>query len=102
MSSSPLSGTGLEALFYDFPIGSVVNPVNSYPTSGYSFFQQQFIVSRLHDFNGFLYYNGIFKGVILPDSHDGLSVGISFQSTVNPFHRELHAMSLTGPHYSLT
>ena len=102
MSSSPLSGTGLEALFYDFLIGSVVNPVNSYTTSGYSFFQQEFIVFRPHYLNGFLYNNGIFKGVILPDSHDGLCKGISFQSTVNPFHRELHAMSLTGPHSSLT
>lgn len=74
MSSSPLSGPGLEALFYDFPIGSGANPVNSYPTSGYSFFQQEFIVFRLHDLNGFLYNNGIFKGVILPDSHDGLSL----------------------------
>ena len=55
-----------------------------------------------NDLNGILYNNGIFKGVIIPDSHDGLFIGISFQNTVNPFYRELHAMSLTGPHNSLT
>ena len=53
MSSSPLSGTGLEALFYDFLIGSVVNPVNSCVTSEHSFLQWGVIVSGLVAFLGF-------------------------------------------------
>ena len=41
--------------------------------------------------------DGILNGVILPDSHDVLSVGVLFRSVHNPFRRVSCVMSLKGP-----
>lgn len=41
--------------------------------------------------------DGIFNGVILPDAHDVLSVGVLFCSVDSPFRRVSYVMSLKGP-----
>ena len=61
MSSSPLSGTDLEALFYYFPIGSVVNPVNSCIISEHGFLQWGVIVSGLMVFTVFFFKQCVWK-----------------------------------------
>lgn len=78
-------------------MGSVINPVKSYTTSG-EFAPAEVYCFRLDDFHGFFYNNVIFNSVILSNFNDVLSVGVLFHSVDNPFHRGLCVMSLKGPY----
>ena len=76
-------------------VGSVVNPVKSCTTSGHSFLWQEFYCFGL---DGFFYNNnGIFNGVILPDFHDAVYIGVLFHCAGNPFHQAPCVMSLKDP-----
>ena len=55
---------------------------------------------KFDGFHGFFCNNGLFNGVILPDSHDGLTESY-FHNVDNLFHRAPSAMSLIGPYDTL-
>lgn len=83
--------------------GSATNPTAACRTTPGQFSAAANCHLGLDGFQGFFCRDdGLFNGVILPNFHDALSMGVLFHSLDNPLHSVPCVMSLKGPYDPLS